>query len=123
MAGGGARRAEHRVAFVAAIHLPVAVEMLCHPPALGAGMAVDDQIGDPFRHRQVIAAARGLERRHQRLGQVHVGVLAPVWAKGGPVCGIFLGGSTRRVIPEPAQQHIGDIGHQTSRPRMPHHHR
>ena len=112
MARRGARRAEHRVSGIGAVHRPVGGEMLGHAPAFGAGMAVDDQRRDALGHGQVQAVARCLEGGHQRFGQVHVAVLAAITAHGLPVGGVFLGRGPGSLIPEAGEQHIGHIGQQ-----------
>ena len=91
VAGGGAGGAEHLVALVVAVDLPGLGEMLGDAPAGGGGGAADDEVGDLFGAVEVEPFAGRLEGGHQRLGQVHVGVLAAVAGDGRPVGGELLG--------------------------------
>ena len=80
-----AEGAEHVGAAIFEIDRPIGVVMLGHAPAGGAGAPVQDEIGDALGPRQEIGLARRLEGRHQRFGQVHIGVLAAIVAERRPV--------------------------------------
>ncbi|QTK80957.1 hypothetical protein AT6N2_C3511 [Agrobacterium tumefaciens] len=110
MAGCGAGGAEHFVAAIILVEGPVFVEMLRHAEIQFAGAAADDEIGDAFGLVEVIIVAGHLIGRHQRFGQMHVGVLATVIVDGRPVAVEFLGDSAVLLLPETGFQHIGDIG-------------
>ena len=110
VAGRRAIGAEHGAAGILRVEVPARLEMLGQPPARGAGMPVDDEVGDALGHAQILVVAGRLEGRHQRLGEVHVGVLPAIGPSGlqsrenssatAPCCS-----SQNRVI-----EHLGDVG-------------
>ncbi len=86
--------------------------MFRDPPALLAGVPVDDQGGDAFRHGEVAGLAGRLEGRHQGFGEVHVGVLAAVIAQRAPVGRELFPCRAGILVPEPLQQHLRHVGEQ-----------
>lgn len=75
-----------------------------------AGATADDEIGDALRLAEVAIVAGNLIGRHQRFGQVHVGVLAAIILDGGPVPMEFLGDGAVFFFPEAGFQNLGNIG-------------
>ena len=119
MAGGGARRAEHGVAFIAAVGPPVGIVMFGDAPALRCGLPGDEEIEDAPCAMQVFALARGLVRGQQRLDPVHVGVHAAIGRKDLPVAGEFVREPPCVPVPEPLVQNGGDVGQQPVSIGMP----
>ena len=79
--------------------------MFGHAPVGGGALPVQDRDRRCSRPRQEVGLARRLEGRHQRFGQVHVGVLAAIVAERRPVLGEFLGAgavaASQKRAPEP----------------------
>ena len=123
MAGGRAARAEHRIALIVPVDLPILGEMFGDPPALVAGVAIDDQGRDALRLVEIATLARRLEGRHQRFGEMHVGVLAAISSHRRPIGIVFFRGRAGRLVPESVLDHLRHVGKQTRRVGMPHAHR
>ncbi len=77
-----------------------------------AGHPPQNEIGDALGLVEIGALAGRLERRHQRLGQVHVGILAAIGRDRRPIGGELLGARAMRRLPEPPVDDFADVGEQ-----------
>jgi hypothetical protein len=92
--------------------------MLADPEPGLAGAAVDDQVGDPLGFFEVMVLTGGFIGRHQRLGQVHVGVLAAIARHRRPVGRKLLGDRPVLLLPEFGVEDLGDVGQHVLGQRM-----
>ncbi len=110
---------EHLVAEIALVDHPVAVKMLGHAKTVLAGLAPDDQVGDPLSLVEIAAFACRLEGGHQRLGQVHVGVLPVIGGDHRPVGVELLGNGAVLLFPEFGFEDLGHVGQHLGGERVP----
>ncbi len=84
----------------------------------GGRRPAEDEVGDALGLGEVRALARRLERRHQRLCQMHIGILAAIGRDRRPVFCEFLGARAVARLPEAPLQDVADVGEQPVRLRM-----
>ena len=110
--------AEHVGALVVAVDRPVGAIMLGHAPVAGGRGAAQDEVGDALGLDEEAAVAGRLEGRHQRFGEMHVGVLAAIVGERRPVVAEFLGARAVRLVPKARLENLGDVGEQRVGVRM-----
>src|SRR5579863_2875398 len=100
MAGRGAIRPKHRAARIGPIDAPVATEMFRKSPIVRSRMTPDDQIRDSFGHVYIGRIACCLERGHQRLGEMHIRVLAAIRIVNLPITSESLSNCPELLFPK-----------------------